>query len=441
MDRKYLFLFGVARSGTTALALIANAHPAIAVGMERFLKLGKTGALSPEHFTTEAFFDLPAGHERRLNKSDRFRERFDEARVVGDKIPHLTDGLAAIEERFPAPHFVAIVRDPAEVAHSWYRQAVAPKGAWAGWMSDTTSVTAQATFWKAALTEAPPERVLLVSYKAMLRDAETMRELVSRIAAFVGIDDGCKRQRIAALARKSEKVRDRERTLDPSAAAFIRDNYYRPALDFLDARGTATIADFPAELREATLGFYAARPTLELDALDSLAARGLGGPKLPARRAKLLVATDRGADTEAALLDAIAHEPAKKSLVHALAAHAKRVTGEKRANHALAKLARQRLQEGAREAATRILATIHIHDSKKAHLIAAVERLRSLAAKDRGDPKPRNAKAGTAKNPSGPKAGTAKARGAREGAARRRNRVKKTGKGSASATASPAATE
>ena len=425
MDRKYLFLFGVARSGTTALALIANTHPAVAIGMERFLELGKKGTLSPEHFTTEAFFDLPEGHDRRLNKSERFRERFDEATVVGDKIPHLTSGLAAIEERFPQPTFVAIVRDPTEVAHSWHRRALVPKGAWAEWMADTTSVAAQAAFWTAALTEAPPERVMLVSYRTMLRDAASMRELVRRIAALVGIDDRCRERRIASLARKSEMVRDRPRGLDAAGADFVRDNYYRPALDFLDARGTATIAEFPPELRAETLAFYAARPHIELDALDNLAARGLGGPKLPARRAKLLAATDRAEDAEAALLAALAHDPSGKKYLHALAAHARSITGDKRAQNALAKLARQRLQEGARDTARQILALINVDNVKNERLATFVERLRRLAAGEGNGAKPAGGREGKGR------AGKGKARSGEERDGK--SRGDRQGKGAAGA--------
>lgn len=384
MDRKFLFLFGVARSGTTPLTQIANANPKMAIGMERYLKLGKTGTLTPEHFTVEKFFDPDGPPTRRLNTSPAFREKFAQAEVIGDKIPRLNTGLPQIVATFPAPAFVGIVRDPIEVADSWFRQANSPQGAWAAWMSDTTSAVAQAAFWKAVLTEAPPERVLLVSYKTMLNDAEAMGDLARRIARFVGVDEAYTPDVIEGLGAKSTRVQAKARSLDPSASAFIEANYFRPLLDAVDAAGTTTVAALPADVREAAVRFYAERPRMELEALDNLIARGMGGEMIHTRRAKLMVTVGAPEQSEATLLDALDADPADAVAKRQLERHARLQTGDRRKAHALVQLAKKRLQEGSREVAGRLLAHASVDAEAAPRLHAMTERLRQRIADPSG---------------------------------------------------------
>ncbi|NEP86465.1 MAG: sulfotransferase [Okeania sp. SIO2C2] len=58
---KYLFVCGCARSGTTAITKLLNAHPLIAIGVERYKHYAKQDLihkLSPALFKLSVFFDI-----------------------------------------------------------------------------------------------------------------------------------------------------------------------------------------------------------------------------------------------------------------------------------------------------------------------------------------------------------------------------------------------
>ncbi|WP_243059002.1 sulfotransferase [Nocardioides sp. SR21] len=130
-SQRLLFLAGLARSGTTALLHVLNAHPEVAIGMERYKRLlnGQIDLLRPELFDQERFFDFSDG----LTNQDpeeaarwgvdyaAIEKKYAAATYVGDKMTTIRFG--AVHERLPEARFVFIVRDIDQVASSWDRRA------------------------------------------------------------------------------------------------------------------------------------------------------------------------------------------------------------------------------------------------------------------------------------------------------------------------------
>jgi len=135
VERRLLFVIGLARSGTTALTRLLNSHPEIALGMERYKLLvlhGQGDELGPELFAPDRFFDFgdgdttltPDASPRWATYYRDLAEKYVAATYVGDKVT--TVRIRRLLERFPDARIVTIVRDPVEVAASWQRRADDP---------------------------------------------------------------------------------------------------------------------------------------------------------------------------------------------------------------------------------------------------------------------------------------------------------------------------
>ncbi|MDP3966842.1 MAG: sulfotransferase, partial [Nocardioides sp.] len=130
-----LFLAGLGRSGTTALTELFDAHPGIAIGMERYkhvLYEPEGPGLTPDHFTRERFFDFsddltnirPDVHQRWHDFYAGLEEKWETTAYVGDKITHLR--LPRLWDCLPDARFVCIIRDVRSVAASWEARATNP---------------------------------------------------------------------------------------------------------------------------------------------------------------------------------------------------------------------------------------------------------------------------------------------------------------------------
>jgi hypothetical protein len=133
--RNYLFVCGVARSGTTAFTQLMNLHPTIVVGIERYkfplAKLDLNSAMLAELFTNERFFDWSASDTNVRMKNGQFepvydaaRQRFSAATLVGDKIPGLYRRVDELMAAAPDARIVYMLRAPLDVAQSWNARAI-----------------------------------------------------------------------------------------------------------------------------------------------------------------------------------------------------------------------------------------------------------------------------------------------------------------------------
>jgi hypothetical protein len=139
MDKQYLFVCGLGRSGTTELTRILSAHGKIALGMERYKRLWRPERIhqiTPDLFQKDRFFDFtrpltnitPDLHEQWRRYYEALEAKYDNAAYVGDKLTQLR--VRELHPAFPDAKFIIIIRNVFEVAHSWERRAKKPTDRW-----------------------------------------------------------------------------------------------------------------------------------------------------------------------------------------------------------------------------------------------------------------------------------------------------------------------
>jgi hypothetical protein len=132
LKRKFLFICGCPRSGTTALMSFLCRHPDIALGVERFQMRARRHELSPSDFELMRFFDVRPGDtwydslEQFPSHYDAMRPKYASARYVGDKIPYLYYHLDFIASQFEGARILFLLRDIGEVALSYEARAGTP---------------------------------------------------------------------------------------------------------------------------------------------------------------------------------------------------------------------------------------------------------------------------------------------------------------------------
>jgi len=132
LPKNTLFVSGVARSGTTILAELLNAHPKICLGVERFkFQYLRHQNFSSDFFTKDRFFTFseedtnlrPEVSPTWRTLYDTLGQKWDEALVIGDKTPDITPLLGKLLQSYPNSRFLFILRNPEGVAASWQARA------------------------------------------------------------------------------------------------------------------------------------------------------------------------------------------------------------------------------------------------------------------------------------------------------------------------------
>ncbi|KIT15264.1 sulfotransferase family protein [Jannaschia aquimarina] len=119
-DKKFLFVAGNARSGTTAMVRLLNCHRRVIIHTERFRPLFVKGELKRAHLEKESFLSK----EHRLPQmipTDRagLLARYDDAIYVGDKFPLMFKDFDLMDREFPGVEILYMVRNPVSVANSY----------------------------------------------------------------------------------------------------------------------------------------------------------------------------------------------------------------------------------------------------------------------------------------------------------------------------------
>lgn len=134
-----LIVTGVARSGTTALAELLNAHPSICMGIERYkFQYLRAGNYDAELFSFERFFDfrkedtniIPEQRPHWKPVYDAIATKWDNARIIGDKVPDLAPIIGDFFEANPDFKYIYILRNLKDVALSWQARASRPRDRW-----------------------------------------------------------------------------------------------------------------------------------------------------------------------------------------------------------------------------------------------------------------------------------------------------------------------
>ena len=181
--RRYLFISGVARSGTSALTHLLNAHPEIVLGVERYkfllMRDEHRAAVSPALFGPDRFLawspEDTSVRPRPPADPAAFRAKLLRAAYVGDKGPRLLTRVRALDGWFPGCRMIFIFRDPVRVAASWSARARNPADArWSAERDDRKAVRAMNLNFDLAarLAAERPDRFLPVCYEAVFDPAD-----------------------------------------------------------------------------------------------------------------------------------------------------------------------------------------------------------------------------------------------------------------------------
>ena len=208
--KSHLFVCGVPRSGTTALARCLNRHRRVALGIERYRRalLNSNGETDYcRLFDKDRFFDfrpsdgsayakllLPSPRSTDLKEQfaavsdwpkqlyDDAREKYDSVFYVGDKIPTLYRRAPFLRETFPGCKVVFLLRNPVAVALSWQARADDSRDRW----SRRTGFAEGIAEWNRALTATMLAKTVLggdltvVLFEEMFA-AHSLRRLLSRL--------------------------------------------------------------------------------------------------------------------------------------------------------------------------------------------------------------------------------------------------------------------
>lgn len=233
-DRQVLFLMGPGRSGTTALTDLLNAHPKVAIGMERYKSLWREriDEIQPDFFERERFFDFsdgltnitPQGASRWGAMYTQLAAKWDDVTVVGDKMTRIR--IEELMRTFPDAKFLCIVRDPVKVAASWQARADNASDHWSAGADARASVdTGNRVLRRIRRARRQhPDKVAVVRYRPMFGDPEgtTLRKVLD----FVGLDPAPELDAAYARIHRQfvETIRDRETSLPQEHLDYIRDH-------------------------------------------------------------------------------------------------------------------------------------------------------------------------------------------------------------------------
>lgn len=179
-DISHLIVTGVARSGTTALAELLNTHPALCLGVERFkFQYLRARNFDAGLFQRDRFFDFreddtnldPAKRPHWQTLYDQIADKWDDATVIGDKVPDMTPILGGFMKANPDFKAIFILRNLRDVGLSWQARADRPRDAWPkgrGFDVACVSWAQQYGMLTTLLQRAPfRQRMLILDYDAM----------------------------------------------------------------------------------------------------------------------------------------------------------------------------------------------------------------------------------------------------------------------------------
>lgn len=142
---RYLLVCGCARSGTSALTRYLNRHPDVALGMERYITLAKSGgSICTELFAPERFLEIRPRDTfykdfSHFHDHDHITAKYHGAKIVGDKVPKYYLKYNEIFNNIPGVLFICIIRNIYDVAAS-YKVRAESGVRWPKWRSVPSAI-------------------------------------------------------------------------------------------------------------------------------------------------------------------------------------------------------------------------------------------------------------------------------------------------------------
>ena len=189
--KTHLIVSGTARSGTTALAELLNAHEGICLGIERFkFQYLRRNNYDAGMFAKDRFFDFRAEDTNLTPEAkpawapvyEEMARKWDGAAVIGDKVPVMAPVLGDFLRVNPDFRCIYILRNLKDVALSWQARADRVRDSWPagkGFEAACESWDAQMRAIH-ALTEqkAVRPRILILNYDTMYLDGGRSRDAI-----------------------------------------------------------------------------------------------------------------------------------------------------------------------------------------------------------------------------------------------------------------------
>lgn len=197
-SKNFLFVGGTARSGTSAMATLLRAHPAIAMGRERYAWRFREGtSFNPSLFGKERFCleyrPEDSHHARHQPYYQELYPRFDECVYVGDKLPSLYQRYDYVLETFPGCRIIYMARNVIDVAASYQGRArETARRLEAAPDADVSRLWSTERDWRSAVSEWNtavdktlaldiPGRLFIADYERLFTDDA----LLDRLCAFL----------------------------------------------------------------------------------------------------------------------------------------------------------------------------------------------------------------------------------------------------------------
>lgn len=210
-DKKIVFVSGVARSGTSALVNLMNAHPKVLIGQERFYWRYDDKTIALNFFEKDRFVRVCDGDTHNSGGvPGNVSDRFDVAEVIGDKYPNLFEKFQLIFERFPDALHVYIVRNPLSVVESYDSRHRDVNDSWGRSFEQGMAEWNRSVQTLVNLPSAQRERFLVVEYESVFNDKKNS----DKIFEFLGLEPPYEqsliniRKKFADLSEKTVPRRD-----------------------------------------------------------------------------------------------------------------------------------------------------------------------------------------------------------------------------------------
>lgn len=238
-DKRYLFLSGIQRSGTTALTNVMNHHEQICICVERYKKLmhfERHKMFVPELFALDNLLDFSKGYTNLdPSHSDRFKGFYNDLEAnyenlvyIGDKVPNNYPFIPYVHEVFPGARTIFIVRNLHDTACSWQARADREGD---GWPEDKTAERSlkpwnehNATVLK--MKQRHPEDCLVVNYDTFFDGDPADNSAIKRLTDFLGLilDDPLSDAFRQARKKYASKLKGKERSLSQATLEYLEMN-------------------------------------------------------------------------------------------------------------------------------------------------------------------------------------------------------------------------